>query len=171
MPHLAVSQLSYLLTTQINNAPPGMDFVIFQQHPYPPIQRVRTSVLPIYEITKFKGVLIGTDLDAAKHMANLASPARKLFYPWHMEWMRHGNDYLSTVRTIMSPRLEVIARSQSYADQIRIMNREPSAIIEDFNLNNFARYCTEHKKTTTFINHKGMPGPLPERKSYNGHQA
>jgi hypothetical protein len=169
VPSLASSQLSYLVTQQVNRG--GRDYVIFQQHPLPPIQRVRTSVLPIYEIAKFNGVLIGTDLDAAKYMMNLASPSRKLFYPWHVEWMRHGNDFMSTVKTIMSPRLEIIARSQSYADQIRIMNREPSAIIPDFNIEGFVRYCEEHERGNTFINSDTVPKALSERKKYNGHYA
>lgn len=168
VPHLAASQLSYLVTQQVNQG--GMDYVIFQEHPLPPIQRVRTAILPIYEIAKFKGVLIGTDLSAAKYMVNLTAPSRKLFYPWHVEWMKHGNDYLSTVKTIMSPQLEVIARSQSYADQIRIMNREPSAIIPDFNLGGFVRYCDEHEKVSRFINEASIaPGVLRERKKHNGH--
>jgi hypothetical protein len=170
VPHLAVAQLSYLITQQVNKA--DMDYVIFQEHPLPPIQRVRTAVLPIYEITKFKGVLIGTDLSAAKYMVNLTAPSRKLFYPWHVEWMKHGNDFLSTVKTIMSPQLEVIARSQSYADQIRIMNREPSAIIPDFNLEGFVRYCNEHEKVSKFINKSdSIPISSKQRIKYNGHQA
>jgi hypothetical protein len=168
LPHLGASQLSYLVTQQVNQG--GRDYVIFQEHPLPPIQRVRTAILPIYEIAKFKGVLIGTDLSAAKYMVNLTAPSRKLFYPWHVEWMRHGNDYLSTVKTIMSPHLEVIARSQSYAEQIRIMNREPAAIIPDFNLGGFVRYCDEHEKVSRFINEDSIvPGVLREREKYNMH--
>lgn len=170
VPHLAASQLSYLVTQQVNQG--GRDYVIFQERPLPPIQRVKTAVLPIYEIAKFKGVLIGTDLSAAKYMINLTAPSRKLFYPWHVEWMRHGNDYLSTVKTIMSPQLEVIARSQSYAEQIRIMNREPSAIIPDFDLGGFVRYCDEHEKVSRFVNNSNIVIPhSKERVKYNGHQA
>jgi hypothetical protein len=162
--------MSYLVTRQVNKG--DNNYVIFQKHPYPPIQRVYTSVFSISEITKFKGVLIGTDLDSAKYMVNLTTPARKLYYPWHMEWMRHGNDYLSTVKTIMSPQLEVIARSQSYADQIRLMNREPSAIIPDFNLEGFQRYCNEQSESVRYSNKDGVLLGLPrEGIKYNGHKA
>jgi hypothetical protein len=168
VPHLAASQLSYLITRQVNK---GNNFVIFQKHPLPPIQRVYTSVFPICEITKFKGVLIGTDLDSARYMINLTSPARKLYYPWHIEWLKHGNDYLSTVRTIMSPEIEVIARSHSYADQIKLMNREPSAIIEEFNLDNFRRYCEDHPHNLKYCN-KDLPITTTREKiKYNGHYA
>jgi len=171
VPDLAASQLSYLITQQINQSQMYVDYVVFQQHPLPPMQKVYTSILPIYEITKFKGILIGTDLDAARYMIKLPSPSRKLFYPWHLEWLRHGNDFMSTIKVLMSPRIEVIARSQSYADQIRIMNREPSAIIPDFNIGGIIRYCEEHEKSNTFINSDAIPKPLPERKKYNGHYA
>ena len=169
VPHLAISQLSYLITQQVNRG--DDEYVIFQKHPYPPIQRVYTSVYSICEIPKFTGVLIGSDLDSAKYMMNLTTPARKLYYPWHMEWMRHGNDYLSTVKTIMSPQLEIIARSQSYADQIRIMNREPSAIIPDYDLGAFKRYCNEHDQTHQYSNKAGaVPGVFREGTKYNGHR-
>jgi hypothetical protein len=169
LPHLGTSQLSYLITQQVNRG--DGKYVIFQKHPLPPIQRVFTSVFPISEITKFSGTLIGSDLDSARYMINLTSPARKIYYPWHMEWMKHGNDYLSTVKTIMSPQIEVIARSQSYADQIRIMNREPSAIIPDYDLGAFKRYCDEHEQTYQYSNKVGtLPKVSRNRVKYNGHQ-
>lgn len=166
--HLASSQLSYMITQQVNNT--DKNVVIFQKAPIPPMQRVNTSVFPIYDIVKFKGTLIGLDLDSAKYMVNLATPSRKIYYPWEMEWMVHGNDYLSTVKTIMSPKIEVVAKSESYATQIRLMNREPSAIIPELDLESFERYCNEHTENRRYVNTEDViPGVLRERKEYNLH--
>lgn len=164
--HLAPSQLSYIVTQQINK----FGGVIFEKVRVPPIQSINGLVLPIHQINKFKGILIATDLDSARYLVNLGNPARKIFYPWQVEWLKHGNDYLSTAKVFTDPLIEVIARSESYADQIRLMNREPSAIIEELNFQNIQLYCNEHPEIKRYVNtREETPKRERQKECYNGH--
>lgn len=164
--HLGASQLSYLVTSQVNQ----FGGTIFEKVRVPPIQPVKGCVLPIHQITKFKDVLIATDLDSARYLINLASPTRKLFYPWTMEWLKHGNNYIETVKVFTDPLIEVIAKSESYAAQIRLMNREPSAIIQELNFDNIRAYCKQHPEIRRYTNTREVMTSKPRKKTVvNGH--
>lgn len=142
--HLGTSQLSYLLNLQVNQPGPH-DFVLFQRQPAPPISRFYTSVFPINEIYNSKCNLIATDLDSARYLTKLPRSTRKVFYPWNLEWKKHGNNYLETISILQDPRIEVIARSPDHASYINLF-REVDGIIEDFNLAGFIEYLLIPRK-------------------------
>lgn len=138
--HLGTSQLSYLLNLQINR-PSEHDFVLFQRQPAPPISRFYTSVFPINEIYNCKCSLIATDLDSARYLSKLPRNCRKIFYPWNLEWKKHGFDYLDTISILQDPRIEVVARSPDHANYINLF-RQVDGIIEDISLAGFIEYLS-----------------------------
>lgn len=145
--NLAVGQLPYLLSVQANQRG---DVYLYYREQYPLIQRINCPVLPMKDAAHNTGILIATDLDSANFLRKLPTSARKIYYPWSIEWLYHGNDFVYSSTILNSP-LEIIARSKDYARQLQI-NGHCNAIIEDCNLEAFVKYTQDHERQDYWIN-------------------
>lgn len=148
---LDTSQLSYLIAMQVTTYD---SVALFIKNYTPPISRIPTAIFNIAEIVHFKGILIATDLDSARYLTKLCTSARKIYYPWHIEWKRHGVDYLDTVRILTDPTIEIVARSPDHANYIALWNRQVDAIIEDLNLGDFIKLTEMKPQPRCFVNEK-----------------
>lgn len=142
LPHLATSQLSYLVTMNANK----YNYVLFQKQFLPPLQKIYTMVLPLSDAARVKDVLIGTDLQSAQIMSKMASPSRKIYYVWELEWLQHQCDYLSTVSILRDKNIEVIARSEDHKRQIELFNCDVKGVIDDFNHDQLMSYLSTPKE-------------------------
>ncbi len=93
----------------------------------------------------YTGTLISTDLHTTEVLAHLAGPRRKLFYVWNLEWLYSHNMYVSYSKLYQSPDIDLIARTQSHADIITKLWKEPKYIMEDFDHEQLARIIKESR--------------------------
>lgn len=138
--HLAPSQLSFYLLTQINQFLENSndyDFVIFQTHLMPPTIIPNCMCLNSTEIWSFDGTLITTDLDNADSCCKATNNARNILYLWDLEWKRGNNNYLRNLSILRHPRLELAARSEDHARVIRNYANKDVKVIENANIKEF----------------------------------
>jgi len=152
--HLGASQISYLLSLQINSmGTTEHDLCLFIKNYAPPIQEIYTSVFPIGDLPLYNGTIVALDFNGAQYLTNISSNSRKIFYPWFTEWMKHGADFLYYSKIARDPLLEVVVPSKSYAEQFEMhFNRTPDAIIEDCSIPGFIGYCNDQKENKRFVN-------------------
>ena len=115
---LLPSQLNFYVVNTVNKVlreSNEHDFVLFYEELTVPSMTPQCAVMNICEIYAFDGLLIGTRLDHAARMANIASPSQKVFYVWDLEWMRGKTDFVQNMHGYRSDRVDVVTRSPSYA--------------------------------------------------------
>ena len=141
---LGASQLSFNVVNKLNEEceKSNDDFVVFVENISNHIIPPNFAIMGVNEIWSFDGILIATSASTSLHMAKSASPAKKFFYVWDLEWMRRnttkarfGNLGYSPYAPYISPHLELICRSRHHADIIENnFNRKVKYIVDDFNI-------------------------------------
>lgn len=119
---LLASQLNFYIINTVNRILAESnkhDFVLFYEELAVPFATPQCATLNICEIYPFDGLLIGTRLDHAARMANMASQARKVFYVWDLEWMRGKTDFTHNMKGYRAEGIEVVTRSPSYAEALQ----------------------------------------------------
>ena len=138
---LAPSQLSYYLVREVNrylgeskNA--NVDVVIFRQDIDVPRQMPICATMSISEIWGFNGILISTSVGTALKAISAPGPARKIFYPYQLEWIRPQQTHYSTfVKAYTSETMDIVTRNQDHANIIaNCFNRKSIGHVEDFNI-------------------------------------
>lgn len=92
----------------------------------------------IHDIWGFDGLTIATSLDSAAALNNVTGNHPKVFYTWDLEFLRNQKNFVYNNQIYRSPKLKIVCRSIEQAKCFsNYANRQPDAIIEDFNLFEF----------------------------------
>lgn len=137
--NVGASQLSYFVTRNLNvlgDKRPDIDPIVFYENIHKNCIPPKFAVMQIAEAWGQDGAMIATSLSTAFKLINFPA-ARRLFYVWDLEWLRHGQQrrrYEQFADVYTHPNLELIARSESHAAVIEnAFNRKVEHIISDFN--------------------------------------
>jgi hypothetical protein len=101
-----------------------------------PFRSINTAVFAPNEIDSFNnGAIICSTLDIANSITGCANNSKKILYLYDLDWMFQPMMYDEVYKTLNSPDLLFILRSEDHVSPVKnISNREPDAIINKFNL-------------------------------------
>lgn len=88
-------------------------------------------LLPVVDIYRGRGTLVATCEETAKILDNARLKARKVFYPWDLEYV--GKNQFDRYSALYNGRYEFYTRSESHRNCIIAAFGRDSEIIEDFN--------------------------------------
>lgn len=153
VPKIGPDQLCFQLIDNANNYLRGYDDVdvtiFFRQDGPRPVQP-NFSIMCLFEAFGFNGdMLIATDLNGASRILTYpgCNPDRLYFYVWDLEWLRMSQKTYEQLRDIYAnPKLKLIARSNTHAEILTALWQRPIAIIEDANLEEFAKLIRQNEE-------------------------
>ena len=132
---LSISQKSFYLIKEFNKCLDNTDLsmsVFFERPAIPPIP-TKFSCKGVAFMNGYNGVLISTTLQDADKSLKMTGGSSKYLYLWDLEWLDQPLYFGAAMRILRDPRLNIIARSQSHADNIEnFCNKKPIGIVSDW---------------------------------------
>lgn len=101
-----------------------------------PFMDINSAIYHPNEIDCFNnGVIITSKIDIAKHIVKATNSSQKILYLYDIEWMFNLSSYDDIYEVLSNKTLKIFARSEDHVRPIKnLSNREPDAIINNFNL-------------------------------------
>lgn len=110
-----------------------LDVVGFFCDPAPPVTFSSFATLNMAESYKYNGHLVATDLRTADRLIRMANAGRKFFFINDLEWLKpqYRNNYLGIKELYRHPKLELLVRSKSHQDLIRLCWGRETTVIDE----------------------------------------
>lgn len=136
MESLSSSQLAFYVLHGLNNISYNsnhFDCTIFLENLDRPCIPNLCSIMELTQIWNFHGFLISTTIDNTVYSLKAATNAKKIFYIWDLEWLRHKKDYKYNLSILRNPNLSLVTRSDDYANITENYCGIKPRVIERFN--------------------------------------
>lgn len=136
-----LNQLTYSLFSKFDGSVNLIGF--FEQQSKSPFSP-RFATMQLHEAWGFPGPLVATSLLLATKIVDFPISKKKFLYVWDLEWLYNKNeDFLSFASIYQNKNIHLIARNEDHASAIEYTwNRKVSAIVEDFNMEQFKNATT-----------------------------
>ncbi len=142
--HLSINQISYELISSANKMLSHRDDVdvsIFWSSDGPRVVKPNFACYCLYEVFGFTGHTVATSLQTASRILSYPGPNqhKMYYYMMDLDWLRLPNKQFEQLRDVyLSPKLNLIARSQDHFNIISSVWKKPLGIVEDANVEGFA---------------------------------
>jgi hypothetical protein len=129
------SQLCYSIGQWFNKLieEGNIDCVLFCKELDKPFMQTNFSIMNISELYSFSGLVVSTNIENTKQLINCCINADKVFYIWDLEFIGNKN-YTDNLSVFRNEEINLVTRSEDYADEIENFCNKRPLVIEDFNL-------------------------------------
>lgn len=92
------------------------------------------SCMSIAFFSEYNGVSIATTIEEAKTILETSNNSEKYLYLWDLPWTEQPVDHDEFCKIMRDPRLKIIARSASHAQNIEnFCNKKAVGVVDDWN--------------------------------------
>lgn len=141
LPHLGGTQVGLEILEAVQNHYADnwtTDISLFHEEVISSAFQFPCAAFPCLDLSSYDGPVIATSLRSAAKLLNCVTIPKKWFYVFDLEWIWGAMEYSEMAAIYRNPKLELIARSDEYADYIKnAFNCKVNAVMTKFEVSPF----------------------------------
>lgn len=139
--NIGANQCAFFMIQAANKLSESADFAptIFYEELHRPCMQPCVPTMLAIEAWAQPGITIATSMSTALKLLKFPAPAKKVFYIWDLNWLRHPVEFgplgrlFSSTEIFCNREITIIARCQDHADVIsNNFNRSVDYIFDNF---------------------------------------